>query len=129
MAITANDVKGVYPTSADLSGFVTTAQVLVDSQLQGKGLTGALLDQITIYLAAHFASIGLEKGGLRSKKLGDAQESYKTPGDKDLGLKSTLYGQQALLLDVSGTLAGIGASAQSLPALFTVYSRSQPYDC
>lgn len=118
MAVTTDDVKKVYPTTADLSGYLLTAQVITDNMLSSKGIVQPVLDQITIYMAAHFATIGLEKGGLRNEKMGDAEESYKTPGDKDLGFKATLFGQQALLLDTSGTLSSMGANSQSLPALF-----------
>jgi hypothetical protein len=58
--------------------------------------------------------------------MGEGDESYKTPGDKDLGFKATLYGQQALLLDTSGTLATIGANSQTLPALFTIIGDRNP---
>lgn len=127
MTVTVDDVKTIYPTQADLTGYLATAQTLVSEQLSGKGLTDATLDQITIYLTAHFAVIGLEHGGMRAKRMGEASESYKTPGDKDLGLKATLFGQQALLFDTSGTLSAIGANSQSLPALFTVVgSRCRP---
>lgn len=124
MTVTTDDVKKIYPTESDLSGFLRTANLVVTTQLSGKGLDSSVTDEITIYLTAHFATIGLDKGGLRRQRLGDGDESYKTPGDKDLGFKSTLYGQQAMLLDTTGTLASMGASAQSLPALFTVYGRS-----
>lgn len=120
MTVTVNDVKTVYPTTEDLSGYLRTATLIVSEELSNKGLTTARLDEITIYLTAHFATIGLDQGGLRRKRMGESDESYKTPGDKDLGLKSTLFGQQAILLDTSGTLAVVGSSAQTLPALFTV---------
>lgn len=124
MAITEADVKKIYPTDSDLSGYLRTANLVVTSQLSDKGLDSSIQDEIAIYLTAHFATIGLDKGGLRRQRLGDGDESYKTPGDKDLGFKSTLFGQQAMLLDSSGTLASMGANSQTLPALFTVFGLS-----
>jgi len=120
MTVTTGDVGLICAIPGDLSGYLESAQVLVSEQLQGKGLTDATLDQITIYLAAHFAVIGLARGGLRSKKIGDAAESYRTPGDKDVGFKATAFGQQALIFDTTGTLSSLGANSQSLPALFSV---------
>lgn len=126
MSVTVSDVKKVYPTDSDLSGFLATAQLLVSNQLSDKGLSNDTLDQITIYLTAHFATIGLDKGGLKSKKVGESSESYKVTGDKDTGLKSSGYGQMAMLLDSSGTLAGLNSQSTSLPALFEVVSPSIP---
>jgi hypothetical protein len=120
MTVTTADVQKIYPTTSDLSGYLASAQVIVTTVLSDKGLSSDILDQITIYLTAHFATIGLNKGGLRSEKIGDAQDSYKVPGDFDLGFKATLFGQQALLFDTSGALAEMGASANSLPATFEV---------
>lgn len=122
MAVTETDVKKVYPTNADLSGFLQTANLVVTNQLTGKGLSTTTLDEITIYLTAHFATVGLNKGGLKSKKVGEATETYKVTGDDALGLRSTGYGQTAMLLDSSGTLAGFDAQSVKLPALFEVVS-------
>lgn len=116
MAVQLSDVTLIYSTAN--AGALRAAQVLTDLKLSGKGLDADLLDQITIFLAAHFSSI--TDGVLSRDRFGDADQSFKAPGDKDQGLKATLFGQQALLLDDSGTLASIGASASSLKALFTV---------
>jgi hypothetical protein len=122
MAVSEADVLKIYPTagSADLSGFLATAQAITAEYLTDVGLSSTLQDQVTIYLAAHFAVLGLEGGGLQRKKMGEADESYKTPGDKDLGFKSTRFGQMALILDSSGTLASIGAASSGLSASFEV---------
>lgn len=120
--VTVNDVKKVYPTSADLSGFLQTAKLLVANQLLDQGLSDATLFEITVYLTAHFATVGMEHGGLKSKKVGESTETWNATGDKDTGLKSTGYGQTAMLLDSSGTLAGLNTSASGLEALFEVVS-------
>lgn len=122
MAVTEADVKKVYPTDSDLSGFLQTANRLVTAQLSDKGLSANIIDEITIYLTAHFATVGLEKGGLRTKKVGEASETYRNPGDKGTGLEATGYGQTAMLLDSSGTLAGINVQAGGLQAEFEVVS-------
>lgn len=121
MAITAEQVKLIYPStgSADLSGYIAAANAVANAQLLDKELDSDLLEQITIYLAAHFAVLGIERGGQRRKRIGEADESYKTPGDKDLGFASTRFGQTAMIMDSSGTLAGMAAN-NKLPALFDV---------
>lgn len=128
MSVTTADVQKIYPTTSDLSGFLATAQLIVTEQLSNltPALSSAMLDQITIYLTAHFAVIGLDKGGLRREKLGDSDESYRVPGDNDIGFRSTMYGQQAMLLDTSGTLAAMGAKAATLPGLFEIVTPNPP---
>lgn len=127
MAVIDSQVKAIIDTSRDTSAFITTAQLLVDEELADKGLSDDRLDQITLYLAAHFVCITEESGGLRRSKLGDGDESYKVPDAKTSGLTFTRYGQQALILDKSGTLAAISASG-GLKARFTVMETTN-YDC
>src|SRR5262245_27154183 len=110
MAVSQTDVQAICSAS-NLAGHLRTAQIIVNEKLLGKGLSGDLLDQITIYLTAHFATAGSGNGGLKSKKVGEATETYNTTGDKDTGLKSTGYGQTAMLLDSSGTLADLNSTS------------------
>lgn len=110
MAVTDADVKAVINTSSNTASMIATAEVIVSEVLQGKGLSADLLKQITIYLAAHFVCLKDEYGGLRRSKMGEADESYRVPGDKDTGLAATRYGQQAMMLDVSGSLAAVSAN-------------------
>lgn len=120
MTVTSAQVKAIITTSiADTSSFINTATILVNNVLADQGLDSSLVDQITLYLSAHFVCLTEENGGLRRSRLGESDESYKVPGDKDTGLASTRYGQTAMLMDTSGTLAGLSAN-KGLPALFTV---------
>jgi len=81
--------------------FITTAEALVEEvNLEGKGLSQAILKQIIIWLAAHFAA-HLEQR-FASETTGDARSAYQYK--VDLGLNDTMYGQQAMLLDITGTL-------------------------
>lgn len=123
MAVSEADVKAVIQTSLDVSPMITTAEVIVAEVLQGKGLSSALTDQITIYLAAHFVCLNEEYGGLRRSKMGDADESYRVPGDKDVGLALTRYGQQAMMMDITGSLAAVSAN-KGLKAAFEVITIS-----
>lgn len=116
---TDSDVKAIIDTSRDTTPFIATAQVIVDEELAGKGLTADRLDKIALYLSAHFVCITEESGGLRRSRLGEADESYKAPDSKAVGFASTRYGQQAMIMDTSGTLAKIGAN-NGLKARFEV---------
>lgn len=124
MAVTDAQVKAIIDTTRDTSAFITNAQVFATEELTGKGLTNARLDLVVLYLSAHFVCLTEEMGGIRRSRMGEADESYKTPGEKDTGLKSTRYGQMAMLLDTSGTLAAL-ASSNGLKALFALVGTPQ----
>jgi hypothetical protein len=121
MAIVASDVRAIIdcPSSLDLTSFIATAQLIVDEDLVDSGLSADRKDQIVLYLAAHFVCLKVEMGGLRRDKLGDADQSFKQTGDRDTGYAYTRYGQQALILDSSGTLSAESAN-KGLKALFEV---------
>lgn len=117
--VTIDEVRAVIDTDPerDLTTFITTADTFVNQFLSDKGLTGDLLTQIELYLAAHFVALTEEKGSLTGDKLGDA--SSNLGGSKfGQGLLSTRYGQQAILFDISGTLAGMAEPRKQ--ALFRV---------
>jgi hypothetical protein len=119
MAIVNADVQAIIDTARDTSPFIETAQLIVDEELDGSGLSDERLDRIVLYLAAHFVCLTEEAGGLRRSKLGESDESFRVPGDKDVGLAFTRYGQQAMLLDTTGRLASINAK-NGLKALIEV---------
>jgi hypothetical protein len=127
MAITDAQVKAIIDTTRDTSPFIETATLLVQEELVGRGLSTPRLDQITLYLAAHFVCVTEELGGLKRSKLGEADESYRTPNDKELGLTSTRYGQQALILDSSGKLAALSTGG-GLKARFEVMGSRRDND-
>jgi hypothetical protein len=124
--VTADELKKVFPTESsagDLKPFIDAAELLVNEELADSGLSSDRKRLITIYLAAHFACIALEKGGLVSKKIGDAQEVYQAFNSRNvqvLGLTATRYGQQAVLFDNTGTLGAL--SANPVKAQFKVMS-------
>ena len=88
--------------------FIDTAHVYVDSNLLSTSHSEAMLAKIELYLAAHFVAITEERGGLRSTKLGDSTDAFADV--YSAGLNSTRFGQIALTLDTSGTLAAIGTT-------------------
>ncbi len=110
MSITDANVKAIIDTARDTTPFINTATIIADTLLSGKGLNSDLYDQIILYLTAHFVCITEESGGLKRSKLGDSDESYNIPSEKDSGFAFTRYGQQAMILDTTGTLAANSAN-------------------
>jgi len=102
---------------AILTSMIDTAHVYIDANLLEVGHSEEILSKIELYLSAHFVAISEEKGGMVLDKLGDATQEWDASVMGE-GLKATLYGQTALLLDTSGTLANI--SSVKLRAEFRV---------
>lgn len=119
MTATTDQLLVIFPTSQPVDGFLATAVTFVTPLLQGKGLTVDLFDQVVLYVAAHFCVLSLEQGGLKRSRLGDGDEFYKTPGDFDIGFRSTRFGQMAMILDTTGILAS-SATNSGLKAKFEV---------
>jgi hypothetical protein len=99
---------------------IEIADVLVDDQLVGKGLSETMLDKIALFLAGHFALLMSVDGPLATQEVGEARERYHNIYGP--GLQSTVFGQQAIMFDTSGTLSKLAAKASNpkLGALFTV---------
>lgn len=84
----------------DLGTFVTQGHLLVESHLNGAGVSEELLTQIELYCAAHFAMA--TNSDLQAKKTGDASESYARSAPK---IGTSKYLAQAILLDPTGRIA------------------------
>jgi len=124
MAVQDSDVKALIDTNRDTAPFITTAQLIYDEFLATKGYSDERQFEIVKYLAAHFACVTEERGGLKESAQGNARETYKAPGDQQNGLQSTRFGQMSLMLDSTGTLASITAN-NSLKAKFAVISQDK----
>lgn len=113
MAVQTSQLRAIVPVPADkedtdLEPYLAMAALVRAEDLVGSGLTVARLDQIEICLAAHFAVVGLEYGGVQASKAGTGADSFKPIEAKSVGYSSTRWGQQALTLDTSGFLASKG---------------------
>lgn len=84
----------------DLTPFITVASQQVDRISDAGSLSDAVLKEIERWLAAHFVAIRDKQTS--QSKVGDASHTYE--GKTGMGLSFTRYGQQALLLDTTGTL-------------------------
>lgn len=108
--VTDAEVKEIIETDLDTTPFIGTATLIVDEDLVGKGLSDARLREIELYLSAHFTT--LRQRQLKSEEFGDAKDEFL--GIVDLGLDSSLYGQQAKSLDTTGTLEAQGKPKSSI---------------
>ena len=105
------DVKKIIATElVDLSVFIQTATVQVDEIAALGTLSAAVLKEIERWLAAHYAAMRVRQDV--KVTMGDASHTYA--GKTGMGLQSTRYGQQAVLLDTSGTLANAGRRQASM---------------
>lgn len=93
-------------TGDELNPFINVAHYLVQQILLDKGLSADLLTEIEKWLSAHFLAIMDQR--VHSESVGgEWQATYQ--GKTDMGLNATTYGQQALLLDTTGSLANAAA--------------------
>ncbi len=100
----------VYLSSKFTDNMVTqcigTANSLTDGPLSDQSLTEATLTQIELYLAAHYCS--LREPQIYEEELGGRDSIAKEKRSKanvGIGLNATWFGQQAVMLDTSSTLA------------------------
>jgi len=112
---TAADVQAICPQLATLATtaidpFITTADLVVQEELTTRNLSQDRLSQIECYLAAHFAIVAYERGGLNRQRIGESEDFYHEVGGDSLNLMATRYGQQAVFLDSSGRLGGMSKS-------------------
>ena len=115
--VTDAEVHGIMSdldVSFDTTPFIVTAELVVTEELEDKGLSADRLKQIVLWLAAHYVTIDVEKGGLRAEVIGEARETFAVKSG--VGIQSTRYGQQAVALDTTGRLA----SKDKPTARFTV---------
>lgn len=108
--VALGDVNAIYLSTADLTPFINAAHLIVEQHLLDCGHDENVLFEIERWLAAHFASLASNgdpaTGNAKSLKEGDLSITYAS----DFGehLKSTAYGQQAILFDTCGILDKIG---------------------
>lgn len=116
------DVRALVEMQAGVSTtpYITTASVVSNQFLTGKGLSEELLTQIEIYLAAHFAILAVERGGLIKDAMGVSSAGYTSPNNRLVGLMSTRFGQTAVTLDPTGSLNDTNPGSRS--AQFSVIS-------
>jgi hypothetical protein len=112
-------VKAIFDTdytAAQLAPFVRTANIVVNTHLTGKGLSSDVLKEVETYLAAHFAT--LDDPRVKTEKIGN-EYSATYQGETGMGFSSSHYGQMALMLDSSNSLASLGKKRARIRVLRT----------
>lgn len=111
---TPSDVKNIFNTDLSdsaVSDWIDIASEVVDTIDQAEdSVTDTRLTQIEKLLAAHYASAQDQR--LSSTSRETASANYQ--GDTGMNLMGTKYGQQAVQLDPTGTLAELGKPTATL---------------
>jgi len=112
--VTATEVKQILDTSLDdaiVDVFIIVGNQLTDSVADNDSeglLDSARLKEIERWLSAHFTAIRDVRADM--EKAGDVSQSFQYK--VDLNLNQTQYGQQAILLDITGYLARLQKEAE-----------------
>lgn len=94
-------------SDSEIQAFIDAANLYTTEELGDSGLGAGLLTEIQKWLAAHLLSTKDKR--VAEEAINDVDITYQ--GSWGEGLKSTTYGQQAIALDPTGTLAGAGKDA------------------
>ena len=104
MRTDSETVKNIIDTSLEndaIVPFIELASRMVDDKLTGQGMSDDKLKDIETWLTAHLIAITKERQA-RSEKVGDI--TFEFTDIESTGLRSTTYGQMAVMLDDSGAL-------------------------
>ena len=105
-------------SDSQINRAISTTLAMMANVFSSTSLSLEILDQIGLYLAAHFSSIGMESSKsaypIRSERVMDAQITYAVSDTSTASFSSTRYGQIAMSLDTSGKLANSGMKTASL---------------
>jgi hypothetical protein len=100
--VTDTEVKAIIDTEIDTTPFIATANTLVNNLLSDSGLDDTTLASIELWLSAHYVAVRDPR--FRSVRTEQHSMEFER-GQAGMGIRATTYGQQALELDTSGTLA------------------------
>ncbi len=120
ISVIQTELKELLAIPATVADFAVAAEIAtlqVTEDLASSGLSEDRQNKIALLLAAHYVTLGYFRGGLSSKEIGESRERYQD-AVLGTGLESTLYGQQAIALDTTGTIKNV--STTRMKALFTV---------
>ena len=103
--VTTSEVLEIIETDVtDATPFIQAATGVMSGLPSIALLASDLQKEIQRWLSAHFLAMYDQR--VTSEKTGDASYTYE--GTTGMGLDSTRYGQQAKILDITGTLADAG---------------------
>lgn len=112
---TAEAVRAILGVASevDVLPFMATANSIITKveTCAGGNLTDADLELLERWVSAHFYSV--INPGLTSKSIAGASTSFHR-GQLGQGMESTVYGQQALLMDMSGCLEKVTGQTMTM---------------
>jgi len=118
--VTGAEVKEIIDTTlteAQCDAFIQWANIIVNNRLANSGLSSTTKKEIERWLAAH--AICMRDPRIVNQKIGDASETYEFPKTQgNLMLERTAYGQQALMLDESGSLTNLGKRKTKIQTIY-----------
>lgn len=115
--VTVDEVKNIIDTTlpdADVTAFISTATAVLDEAYSGYTVSTALRKEVERWFTAHLIASTREQQ-LTEAKAGSA--SAKFQGKTGMNLSSTFYGQNALIVDTTGALAGLGGKTIGIISL------------
>jgi len=99
--------------------FLVVANRIVTDNLTNKGIAADTLREIERWLAAHCIAMSDRETGIAKERIGDNTEVTYS-GKTGMGLTATRYGQMAISIDPSKTLAVVGKNKIAFEVLDTV---------
>lgn len=114
--VTATEVKQIIETSFEdtmVNAFIAGATAVIDTALGTSGLSDALMKEIERWMAAHLVA----QRERQLLKAGASGAFVEYVGVFEMGLNGTQYGQTAMALDTTGTLASLSLKKAYLRAV------------
>ena len=115
---TATEVKQIISTTLDdtiVDAYIAGATELITEVLgSSTAITDTLKAEIERWLSAHLLAATRARQ-LVSGKAGPAEAVYQ--GKTGMNLESTLYGQQVMVLDTTGSFAALGGKSATITAI------------
>lgn len=115
-----DEVRQIFSTDLTdgvVAVFIETANEMVNAVLSGTTLSSGLLAQIEKFLAAHLASIALDRQAHSENIAGEYSVTYE--GKTGMGLDASYYGQIVQQLDTTGRFLEIAMPVSSLEVFTT----------
>jgi len=103
-------------SESELLPYLTSANVFVTQALASSGLSDDTLKEIERWMAAHFAAMTKER---QAKEAGAGGAYIKYAGEWGTSLNATTYGQVAMGLDSTNTLANL-QKGKTTPFIYAV---------
>ncbi|WP_455448306.1 hypothetical protein [Natrinema thermotolerans] len=116
MTVEHDDVEQALGSTdiADLSPFIGAAGRMYDRRIEGENVDSEVRDDVVTQLAAHLVASGPER---QVSSAGEGGGNVSFEGETGEGLSGTTYGQLAVTLDPTGSLAGADKPSASITVL------------